>query len=132
MKTFFETRKTLLEEACPVATKDLHVNLKNRQHAIDEYVYGPANPNEPGDYWNRIGKIWGISEDEASTMRCSNCAAFNVSDKMKSCISTSIGDGKEDGDAVVELAHLGYCELLHFKCAGSRTCSAWLVNGPLK
>ena len=132
MKTFFAARQALLEEACPIATKDLEINIKNRQHAIDEYVYGPANPKEPGDFWGRIGKVWGISDKEASTMRCGNCAAFNVSDRIKNCISTNIGDGKEDGEAVLDLAELGYCELLHFKCAGSRTCSAWLVNGPLK
>jgi hypothetical protein len=26
---------------------------------------------------------------------------------------------------------LGYCELFDFKCAGSRTCDAWLTCGPL-
>ena len=132
MKTFFETRKALIEEACPEPIKNLELNIKNRQHAIDDYVYGPANPKEPGDFWSRIGKVWNISDKEASTMRCSNCAAFNVSERIKDCISANIGDGKEDGEAVVDLAELGYCELLHFKCAGSRTCSAWLVNGPLK
>lgn len=132
MKTFFEARKSLLEETCPIATKDLHVNMKNRQHAIDEYVYGPANPKEPGDYWSKIGKIWGISNEEASTMRCGNCAAFNVSERMKNCMSSNIGDGDDGGEAVVDLAELGYCELLEFKCAGSRSCSAWLVNGPIK
>ena len=34
-------------------------------------------------------------------------------------------------DDVIEAANLGYCELLHFKCAGNRTCDAWLVGGPI-
>lgn len=34
---------------CPVATYDIDVNLRNRQKAIDNYEYGPANPDEPGD-----------------------------------------------------------------------------------
>ena len=64
-------------------------------------------------------------------MRCGNCAAFNVSDRIRSCINNGIGDSKEDGATVIKLADLGYCELLHFKCAGTRTCSAWLTNGPI-
>ena len=39
-----------------------------------------------------------------------------------------LDDTDED---VVEAAELGYCELLHFKCAASRTCDAWLVGGPI-
>ena len=31
-------------KSCPVATMDVHVNLKNRNHAIKEYGYGPLNP----------------------------------------------------------------------------------------
>ena len=34
--------------------------------------------------------------------------------------------------AVTATANLGYCQLFHFKCAGDRTCDAWLVGGPLK
>ena len=128
MKQYKQFKIQLQEEACPVATRDLHVNIKNRQHAIDEYVYGPANPNEPGDYWSRLAKIWGISSEEASTMRCSNCAAFNVSPKMKKCMADAISP---NGMAVVEQANLGYCELLQFKCAGDRSCGVWLTNGPI-
>jgi hypothetical protein len=36
-----------LEQGCPPATQDISLNLKNRQKAIDEYHYGPLNPNEP-------------------------------------------------------------------------------------
>jgi hypothetical protein len=34
-------------------------------------------------------------------------------------------------DDVIAAANLGYCELFHFKCAGDRTCDAWLVGGPI-
>jgi hypothetical protein len=129
MKKFFILRQEIYEAAIPEAVKDIHVNLKNRQHVIDEYMYGPANPNEPGDYWKELGKIWDISEDEASTMRCGNCAAFNIKPAMRKAIADNISD---NGMEVVDLANLGYCELFHFKCAGDRSCSAWLTNGPLK
>jgi len=129
MKKFFMLRQELAEATVPEAVRDIHVNLDNRQHAIDEYQYGPANPAEPGDYWKELGKIWGIDADQASTMRCSNCAAFNVTPAMRKAIADNISDNGMD---VVDLANLGYCELFHFKCAGDRSCSAWLTNGPLK
>jgi len=130
VKTFFALREA--NDSCPIATHNLDVNIKNRQIAIDKYVYGPANPDEPGTFFNRIADIWDIPVEEAKTMKCGNCAAFNISDKMRACINAGIGDHKEDGDAVIQLADLGYCELLHFKCAGTRTCEVWLTGGPLE
>lgn len=127
MKTFKQIR--IVEQAVPEAVKDIHVNLENRQHAIDEYMYGPANPDSPGGYWDQLGDIWGIDAEEASTMRCKNCAAFNVTDSMRKAIATNIGDNGKD---VVDAANLGYCELFDFKCAGNRSCMAWLTGGPLE
>ena len=127
---------TLVEAAsrgCPVATADIHVNLKNRQHAIDEYHYGPANPNEPEDYWKEAAKVFNVKEATAKTMQCANCAAFDVSDSMRKCIADGIkGDEKHvDAAATINLSDLGYCNFLHFKCAGSRSCSAWVTGGPI-
>jgi hypothetical protein len=130
VKTFFALREA--NDICPIATHNLDVNIKNRQVAIDKYTYGPANPKEPGTFFNQIADMWDIPVEEAKTMRCGNCAAFNISDKMRDCINAGIGDHKEDGDAVIQLADLGYCEILHFKCAGTRTCAIWLTGGPLE
>ena len=48
-------------ESCPIATLDVEVNLKNRNHAIDEYGYGPLNPEEDNtEFWERLGDMWGI------------------------------------------------------------------------
>lgn len=129
MKRYFILR----EEACPIATKDTRVNVKNRQHAIDEYHYGPANPAEPGDYWEDAAIAWGIDVDTAKTMKCENCAAFDVSDRMRKCIEDGIVAGDIGNNAIqtIKQADLGYCNLLHFKCAGSRSCSIWLTNGPV-
>ena len=54
---------------------------------------------------------------------------------MIKCITDGIHNEPEEhenyaGD-VVKAANLGYCELFHFKCAGDRTCDAWLVGGPI-
>lgn len=118
---------------CPIATHDIDLNLKNRQTAIDKYHYGPANPDLPEDYWKQAAKRWHITEKTARTMRCANCAAFDVSDKMRDCIESGIqGDDKAvDGAATIEKSDLGYCNFLHFKCAGSRSCSAWVTGGAI-
>lgn len=121
------------EKGCPPATQDIELNLKNRQTAIDKYHYGPANPDKPGKYWKDAAKTWGINETTAKTMKCKNCAAFDVSDKMWSCIEKGIqGDVSEvDAMASIHVADIGYCNFLHFKCAGTRSCSSWVSGGPI-
>ena len=121
-------------KSCPVATYDIDVNLKNRQKAIDEYHYGPANPDKPENYWRDLAAIWKIKEATAKTMKCENCGAFDVSDDMRKCIEDGIrGDDNKiaDARAPIDLADLGYCTFLKFKCAGSRSCSAWITGGPI-
>ena len=122
-----------VESGCPTATHDISLNLKNRQKAIDEYHYGPANPLEPGDYWKQSSKRWSATEKTAKTMLCGNCAAFDASDSMRKCIALGIESGEKDIDAAatINLSDLGYCNFLHFKCAGTRTCAAWVVGGPI-
>lgn len=120
-------------KGCPIATHNIDTNLKNRQKAIDEYHYGPANPDQSEDYWTKSAKIFNVSTATAKTMLCGNCAAFDVSDSMRDCISTGI-KGDEDGvdaNASINLADLGYCNFLHFKCAGARSCKAWVTGGPV-
>jgi len=132
----FKNYIKLIEAAskgCPRATHDISLNIKNRQKAIDEYHYGPANPDRPGSYWKDAAKIFKVDEKTAKTMQCSNCAAFDVSDTMRKCISDGI-KGEEssvDAAASINLADLGYCNFLHFKCAGARSCSAWITGGPI-
>ena len=130
MKTF---SSFLTEQACPAATHNININLKHRQKAIDQYFYGPANPDEPSDYWKQAAKRWKISEEVASTMKCENCAAFDVSDKMRACIEAGVKGDEPNVDAMatIEKADLGYCNFLHFKCAGTRSCTAWVTGGAL-
>lgn len=112
------------------AIKDTHVNLDNRNHAIDEYGYGPINPQEKSaEFWNEKAKMWKSSVEEAKKSRCYNCAAFNQTPEVIKAMGDALGPV---GDKIVEKANLGYCEFFYFKCAGERTCDAWVVNGPLK
>lgn len=158
----------LLKEAeeemkCPVATQDIAVNLEHRQKAIDEYGYGPLNPNNPNiKFWKKKAEEWQLdSMEEAKSSRCNNCAAFNITSKMLNCIEKGIVSGEEevpveepvseveemtttepetddtegaekDAWDTIEAGKLGYCTFLKFKCAGSRTCDAWVVGGPIK
>jgi hypothetical protein len=36
-------------DKCPIPTQNIELNLQNRQKAINEYGYGPLNPNEPNE-----------------------------------------------------------------------------------
>ena len=118
---------------CPTATLNAKLNLKNRQNAIKDAMYGPLNPRQPNlPYWRRIAGVWGVSISEAKTARCGNCAAFDIKPQTIECIKLGIGrDGIDPMDTVVA-AELGYCRMFQFKCAASRTCSAWITGGPIR
>lgn len=118
---------------CPPATLDISLNLQNRLKCIAVASYGPPNPRLPNrEYWNKIGKIWGVSGSEAQTMRCGNCAAFDVTSHVLECIAQGLGRDGVDPYDTITAAELGYCRMFHFKCAASRTCSAWVVGGPIR
>jgi len=115
---------------CPAPTQDITLNLKNRAKAITAAKYGPENPALPNTpFWKRKADTWDVSVEDAKMSLCGNCAAFNVSDKIKQCIADGIGN-EADPWGTIELAELGYCEIFDFKCAASRTCDAWVVGGP--
>ena len=122
-------------DACPEATQDIELNLKNRQNAIDNVGYGPLNPKEPNEeFWQDKADKWKTTAEEAKTSRCGNCVFFVRTPKMLDCISTGLqqGDSSQvDADSAIDQAELGYCEALDFKCAASRTCNAWAVGGPI-
>jgi len=123
-------KKELAEPAsCPIATQDVKTNLANRQTAVDDANYGPANPNEPNeDYWKaKAGEFQG-DVPTAKKMLCGNCAAFDQRNKILGCIKKGIG---EDANEVAIGGDLGYCEIFDFKCASKRTCDAWIVGGPI-
>ena len=114
------------------AIDDLDLNTLNRNLTIKEYGYGPLNPDDPETselYWEEKAQLWNTTVEHAKTARCYNCAAFDKSKATLDKIAKALG---EDGDKIVEQAGLGFCELFWFKCAGARTCDAWLRGGPIK
>ena len=123
-----------VEQGCPKATQSIDENLRNRKKAIDEYMYGPLDPNEPNEeFWAKIAAEWNMSDPEdAKSARCGNCAAFDITDRIKDCIAKGIGrEAGSDPMDTVDAGELGYCKFLKFKCAAKRTCSAWVEGGPV-
>lgn len=113
-----------LAETCPRATQDLELNTKNRNHAIEaEHIeYGPLNLSDEG-YWEHIAEHWKTTVDVAKKSTCGNCAAFDISPRMKECMPGEL----EDEEGV-----LGYCWMHDFKCHSARTCYTWAAGGPIK
>ncbi len=96
------------------AIKDVHVNLDNRNHAIDEYGYGPMNPNEKSeDFWQKKADLWDNTIEEAKKSRCYNCAAFNQTPEILKAMGEALG---RVGDKIVETAKLGFCECFFWFC----------------
>jgi len=119
---------------CPPATQDITLNLKNRQKAIDEYGYGPLNPDMPNTkFWMKKVDEWNLdSAEEAKQSLCGNCAAFDQRQHTLDCIAQGIdSDNPEDAEGIIDAGELGYCKFLKFKCASRRTCDAWVTGGPL-
>lgn len=125
-------------QGAPEAVMDIHVNLKNRNHAIKDYGYGPLNPGAASTaFWQKKADMWETTIPEAKKALCGNCGAFIQTPEMLKAIAKGIekedmGEHKSYADDVINAANLGYCELFHFKCAGDRTCDAWLIGGPIK
>lgn len=119
--------------ACPVATRDVEVNLRNRKKAIDKAGYGPLNPNEPDpEFWAAKADQWDVSPAQAKRQKCGNCAAFVQTSSMLKCIEAGLGEGDPAGAwDTVQAGDLGYCEAFDFKCAAGRTCDAWIAGGPV-
>lgn len=123
------------DKKCPPATQDIGINLENRQKAIDEYGYGPLNPDLPNTkFWMLKVDEWNLdSMEEAQQSLCGNCAAFDIRQDTLDCIAQGIdSDSPEDAEGVIDAGELGYCKFLKFKCASRRTCDAWVTGGPLQ
>lgn len=115
--------------ACPPATQDITLNLKNRGRAIEAANYGPENPALPNTgFWREMAKEWDVTPKDAKMSRCGNCAAFDRGEEMLQCIAKGMGEGSGDPWSAIEAGDLGYCEIFDFKCASSRTCRAWVAK----
>ena len=120
---------------CPLATQDVDENTKNRNWTIDKYGYGPMNPDMPSEkFWQDKADIFNTTIEEAMSTRCGNCSAFDQTDAMMQCIIKGINEVNSVAKPmnVITNGNLGYCQLFKFKCAGDRTCDAWVHGGPIQ
>ena len=108
--------------ACPLATRSLEVNTKNRNRAIkaEHIKYGPLNLSDEG-YWKHLAEHWNTTAAVAKKSKCGNCVAFDISPRMQDCMPVMV---QEDG-------HLGYCHMHDFKCHSARSCYTWASGGPI-
>jgi len=112
--------------------EDLDLNTLGRNVTIKEYRYGPLNPDDKKGskkFWEDKAEMWDTTVEHAMTSRCSNCVAFNQKPATLKKMEKAIG---KEGKKIVKEANLGFCEFFWFKCAGARTCDAWVAGGPLK
>ena len=110
---------------------DLDLNTLSRNVTVKEQRYGPLNPNdEKGSekFWEDKAEMWNTTVEHAKSSRCSNCSAFNQKPSTINKIAKAIGD---QGKKIVKQSNIGFCEFFWFKCAGARTCDAWVGGGPI-
>ena len=116
-------------DACPEATQNLELNLENRQAALDDKMYGPANPaldeeNGNAEFWQKYAEKFNARVENVMTKRCANCTFFDRTDSVLECIATGIGDDPAPETAIMG-GERGYCQALDFKCASQRVCVVW-------
>ena len=109
------------------AINNLALNTRNRNSTIKNYNYGPMNDSDE-EYWEKVADLWDTNTKVAKESRCHNCAAFDRKPATLAKMAKVLGP---EGDKIVEQAHLGYCEMFAFKCAGQRVCDAWVGGGPI-
>ena len=99
---------------CPPPTLDIALNTRNRQNAIDNFLYGPPNPAlESMQYWKRLAEVWQKEPTmetlkEVQTMRCANCSFFDESPQMLECLPPNPDEYDKEGLESTR-AVFGYC-----------------------
>ena len=107
---------------CPVSIRNARINQHNAKKAVKLYDYGPINRSDTR-YWRRVARKRSINEREAKKSRCKQCAAFDLSPRMKENMSN---DPRNAGEM------LGYCWRHSFKCLAVRSCKKWTDGGPIR
>ena len=136
IKIIKKAKELVKNVVCPPATQDLELNTKNRDAAIesDHIQYGPMNL-EDESYWDRLADHWKTTPEVAKESNCSNCAAFDISPRMKECMPGSIQEDGQLGTAgcitlsVILLAHVIHgqqvAQLQKIKCQKSGRRRTW-------
>ena len=127
-----ENKKNKVKTKKEDAIENLDLNTLNRNKTIKDYSYGPLNPDDEAgskSFWEDKAELWNTTVEAAKQSRCANCGAFDQKKSTLNKISKAIG---EEGKTIVKNANIGFCEFFWFKCAGARSCDAWVGGGPIK
>ena len=102
----------LTGKTCPIATQDVSVNLKNRNHAFKEYGYGPPNPDEANTaFWMKKATMYNAPTNTVKGMRCGNCAAFIQTPKMMECIVGGLEKDENEDELSYDEESVSYTHL---------------------
>lgn len=99
-------------------------NEKNLDGVKRDWNLGPDMASQkPGDnkpYWQKMAKIWGVTESEARRRLCANCEYYeNTPEMMQAMDAIPFNALDADGGG------RGYCHKFDFICHNLRTCQAW-------
>lgn len=108
----------IISEEEPFTAKE---NKKNRNNTIANWNYGPEETTSDNvGYWRKMGKVWGISSQEARRQLCANCEYFDNSPEALE-MAEEIPEDEYDADG----RGRGYCMKFNFICHNLRVCQAW-------
>jgi hypothetical protein len=116
----------LPEEEVPTAKE----NLATTEWLAEYWNLGPEVGSEkPGDnkpYWEKLSKVWDVTELEARRRLCANCEYFVDTPKMlKALESVKFNKFDETGGG------RGLCKKFDFICHNLRVCMAWENCDPM-
>ena len=97
------------EASCPAPTQDNRLNSKNKKKAA-------KNPKIMYGHPRKVKELQKLAKENKL---CGNCAAFDISKKMKDC-NVKVEQG------------MGYCKMHDFSCAAEKTCLTYAPGGPKK
>ena len=97
------------DDSCPVATQEEEINTLNKGKAAVDRKIAYMHPED-------AVKILELAEENKL---CGNCAAFDISKKMKGC-GVEVDKG------------FGYCKMHDFSCHKDKTCLTYAPGGPKK
>jgi len=116
-------------DACPLPIMDKQTNMTNHLICIQDAQLGPADPANPGNYWEDLGKIWLVPVEQAKQRQCQNCAYYKNTPKILDCIAN--GDAMLASELPVEPRWAdvgdpsGYCIKWDITCTSIRSCVTW-------
>ena len=84
-----------VSDTCHNTTVDIEENSKNRNWTIDNFGYGPLNPDVPDPgFWEKKVDLWNSDLETVKTARCGNCAAFDQTNQIMDCMGKGRNEDK--------------------------------------